>query len=303
MTIRHKLWVGAGIVSLIMLGLGGLSAIGMNSMTRMNAQVHDQALMVSMFSQSATAHYFKIKGLFASAGTMDEDARDEVLEGIEEENVLFLEDLELVRSRSLDAGIEEKGSVLRRDFNIWMKENTKFLEEMPETPQPAESKLVQELTIRIENSLNALVRLATESGFVQRVQAEEQGQSLVYLMMTTTICGLFVVLGIAGFMAQLIARRLFLLEEALQHASDGDFTWRQDFAQVDEISRVGRRINEIFDSINQVVGDHVHATKRVALIASQVSGTQEQMTCFNAEQVDNTEGALDSIKAKPHSLT
>ncbi len=271
MTIRQKLSLGFGLVIVTFVGLGSLSVISLYSVSKMGEKVYDQAHMVGTFSQSATARYFKIKALFESARRLDEDARDEILEVIEAEHLGLKEDLGVVQIRTLDAHTEEQTSSLIQDIHVWVNGKGQFLEEVSEAPGLAEPESIQGQTLRIENNLSSLGTFATESGFVVRVEIEEQGQSLLYLMLTLTLFGVLSAIGIGWLTASPIVRRLYQVDSLLAHAVKGYVDDRTDFTQRDELSRIGTHLNLLLDTVGDAIGGVCQTAERVSEDAIRAS--------------------------------
>ncbi len=262
MTVRQKLSLGFGFISLTVLGLGILAVVGMNSMSVMTMTMYDQALMGSTFSKGATARFFKIREHFQRAITLDEDARDEILEFIEEEQVRLVEDLVVIQERSLDSQIQEQVPLLIENVEAWITEQTEAVE--------ASSPLSQnEKATWIEEALGALTHEAQEAGFVRRVEAEEQGQALLMTTIATTFFALFIVVGLAWMICGLMIRCLAQIEKILQYAVQGNFFVRAEVNQKDEFSQIGRYLNELLDTVN-VVASGVCQTAEQASMADIV---------------------------------
>lgn len=271
MTIRHKLSLGFGIVSLTMLGLGSLAIVSMNSINMMTQSFYDQALMGSTFSQSATARFFKIKEEFQRASSLDEDARDEILEAIEADKVRFLEDLEMVQERSLDARIQERVPSVIENIKVWINDQTMRLEGSRVSSKAEESSATQKMMNRIEKDLSFLTHVAKEAGFVSRVEAEEQGQTLIVTTIVTIISGLLIAWGVAWMICGPIIRRVSQVEMILQQATQGDMSGRTDFIQRDEIGRIGKHLNALFDTASHVVGEVCQTAEQVSVVAGEIS--------------------------------
>lgn len=271
MTIRHKLLLGLGIISLTMLGLGSLAIVSMNSINILTQSFYDQALMGSTFSQSATARFFKIKEEFQRAYSLDEDARDEMLEAIEADKVRFLEDLEIVQERSLDARIQERVPSVIENIKVWISDQTMRLEASKAASKAEESPATQKMMNRIEKDLSFLTHVATEAGFASRVEAEEQGQTLIVTTIVTTISGLFIAWGVAWMICGPIIRRVSQVEKILQQATQGDMSGRINFIQRDEIGRIGKHLNALFDTASHVVGEVCQTAEQVSAVASEIS--------------------------------
>ncbi len=253
MTVRHKLSLGFACISLTVLGLGILAVVGMNSMSNMTMTMYDQALMGSTFSKGATARFFRIRENFQRAITLDEDARDEILEFIEEEQVRLVEDLVVIQERSLDSRIQEQVPLLIKNVETWITEQTEAVEASGALSEDETFQGPQEMATRIEDALSSLTHEAKEAGFVRRVEAEEQGQALLIASIATTFSALFIVVGLAWMICGPIIRRLSQIEKILQHAIQGNFVVRAEVNQNDEFSQIGRYLNELFDTVNVVV--------------------------------------------------
>ncbi len=208
MTVRQKLSVGFGFISLTVLGLGILAVVGMHSMSAMTMTMYDQALMGSTFSKGATARFFKIREHFQRASMLDEDSRDEIIEFIEEEQVRLVEDLVVIQERSLDSRIEDQAPMLIENIENWVTEQTEAVEASGTMSEDETSQNPQEKATRIEEMLESLTHETKEAGFVRRVEAEEQGQALLIATIATTISALFIVVGLAWMICGPIIRRL-----------------------------------------------------------------------------------------------
>ncbi len=282
MTVRSKLSLGFACISLIVLGLGGLAIVGLNAMSTMTTTMYDQALMGSTFSQGATARFFKIREHFQRASMLDEDARDEILEFIEEEQVRLIEDLIVIQERSLDSRIQEQVPLLIEQIEPWITQQTEAVETSVSVSDDESSQGFREMTTRIEHALGFLTAGAKEVGFVRRVEAEEQGQALLIATIATTIFALFIVMGLAWMICGPIIRRLSQIEKILHQAIQGNFVVRAEVNEKDEFSQIGRYLNELIDTVNVVVSGVCQTADK----ASTAGDTSRELVSSDMNQAD-----------------
>ena len=255
MNIRKKLSLGFGIVSLTVLGIGLLSLVSVNSISILTMKIYDQALMVSTFSQSARAHFYKVEGLYQQILEMDEDAREEMLETIEEEEEAFVEDLEVVQERSEDQRIQSILPGLINEFNTWKTEKAEILEESSEEEG---GEGTSDLRTSIEVNLESVTDFAAEDGFTMRVEAEAQGQDLLYLTIGITVFAMLIAMGVAWMTSRPIVRRLNQMGDILENVALGDFSGHTNVTEQDEIGRMAQAINRMTASLQEMA---VAATK------------------------------------------
>ncbi len=282
MTVRSKLSLGFVCISLTLLGLGVLAIVGLNAMSTMTMTMYDQALMGSTFAQGATVRFFKIREHFQRAITLDEDARDEILELIEEEQVRLVEDLVVMQERSLDSRVQEQVPHLIENIETWITQQTDAVETPGSVRDGERSQGSHEMTTRIESTLGFLTAGAKEAGFVRRVEAEEQGQALVITTIATIIFALFIVMGLAWMICGSIIRRLSQIEKILQQAIQGNFIVRAEVNQKDEFSQIGRYLNELIDTANVVVSGVCQTPDQ----ASTAGDTSSELVSSDMNQAD-----------------
>ncbi len=252
MKIQHKLTLGFGIVSLTVLGIGILALVSVNSISTITMKIYDQALMVSTFSQSARAHFFKVSGLYDRVVKVSEDERDEMVEVIEEEEEAFIEDLEVVQERSEDERIQSLLPPLIADFESWKTQQATRLESLSDEGATEQVVGVSNLEGIIEDKLGSVMDFAAEDGFTMRVEAEEQGEDLLYLTIAITAFALLIAMGVAWLTSRPIVRRLNQMGVILDHVAVGDLTGHTRETENDEIGRMAKAINRMTTSLQEM---------------------------------------------------
>ena len=252
MKIQHKLTLGFGIVSLTVLGIGILALVSVNSISTITMKIYDQALMVSTFSQSARAHFFKVAGLYDRVAKVSEDERDEMVEVIEEEEEAFIEDLEVVQERSNDERILSLLRPLMTDFEQWKTLEAERLESLSEEGPSGQAVSTYDLEGVIEDKLGSVMDFAAENGFTMRVEAEEKGQELLYLTIAITAFALLIAMGVAWLTSRPIVRRLNQMGVILDRVAVGDFSGHTSETNNDEIGRMAKAINRMTTSLQEM---------------------------------------------------
>jgi methyl-accepting chemotaxis protein len=256
MSIRHKLFLGFGILVVLAILQGGLAVRSSQEAGKLVTRTYDKSLMSINFVRSAQSNFLMVDRKLAPAlqGTAAA-LRSVTVDEIVKTNELVLEDLDVAKERSLRARsvqLIDKVMALNR---AWIKTASDGLKKLATLPDPAGEAAVlrKDLSAQSKAILEALVLLveyASEDGYTFSMTARNQVERTVRLNLAASGAVAMLGLIIAGLLGTGISRPLNRMRKAMNVLAEGDKT--VDIPGVnrrDEVGDMARAMGVFKDSL------------------------------------------------------
>jgi methyl-accepting chemotaxis protein len=303
MNVRRKLLAGFLAVGLTTLALGAYAVWSQQQLVDITIKMYDRALMTATFSQSARAAFFNadraLRDAMAARSMADFEQAQKAMDAADQG---FLEDLDVVRDRALDAESLALVADIRRLHDEWKQQRTPVLEgarsrlggrTVPVAVAPAGRTAAAEM----EEKLLALVEHAAQVGFQFRESSSHSGRRLLRITYAGVALALGIGVGVAVLLGHSIVPSLRLLGTQLRElaAGEGDLRPRITSRSRDEIGDLAHWSNVFLGNLQQIVGRVRASADGVAAAAGAVADGGRRLSAGQQEQVAALEETAGSV--------
>jgi methyl-accepting chemotaxis protein len=301
MNVRRKLLAGFLTVGLTTLALGAYAVWSQQRLVDIIVRMYDRALMTSTFSHSARAAFFNadraVRDAVAARSAVD---FEQAMKAIEAADQGFLEDLDVVRDRSLDADSLALVTDIRRLHDEWKQQRATVLEDararLTGRAAPAVAPASRAAT-EMEEKLLALVEHAAQVGFQFRESSTGSSRSMLRFTYAGVALALGIGIGVALLLGHSIVPSLRMLGTQLRDlaAGGGDLRPRITSRSRDEIGELAHWSNVFLGNLQQIVGRVRASADGVAVAAGAVADGGRRLSAGQQEQVAALEETAGSV--------
>jgi len=305
--VRTKLLTGLLAVSLTTLALGIYAVRSHQFLSDITARMYDRALMSSTHAHSARAGFFKADRALrdaTAARTLTEF--DQAVTAMQAAEQGFLEDLDVVRDRALDADSLRLVAEIRglyEDGKGQRAANLAAVRARLTGPagQPVASPASRAGAQPMEDKLLSLVENAAQAGFQFRESSSASSRTMLQITYAGGALALATSLGVALLLAHSIVPSLRRLGTQLRElaAGEGDLRPRITSRSRDEIGELAHWSNVFLGNLQQIVRRVRGTADRVTAAAGAVAEGGRRLNTGQQQQV----AALEETAASVEQLT
>ena len=228
MSIRIKLYLGFGVLILLVVLQGGLAVKESTSIGQLVADTYNKSLMSINFARSAQSNFLLADRMLAPALQGTPNAHRAVtLEALVEASELVIEDLDVAKERSVEKRSIELVDKITTLNQAWIKTASEGLKRLASSADPSAEAAALRKTLSAQSkaileALGLLVEYTAEDGYTFSVSAQSQVDKTLLMILIATGTVTVLGLGIASLLGIGICRPLNKMRDAMSVLAKGD---------------------------------------------------------------------------------
>jgi methyl-accepting chemotaxis protein len=292
-SIKKKLLLSFSVVIAATLGLGGYTIYSIWVMNGLVVRMYDNVVMASTFAQSASAKFLKLERVLREASPADIQRQQRQQPTIAKLEKDFLEDLEVVKERALDANSAKLVSEIKELYAGWR--SSQVGSTAASSPAAGRAPDPSEL---IEVKLTGLTDMATDIGFEFRDSSKRLGRATLYVAYGLALAA---ILASASVFIVLVRQlvpplRTLVTQLAALAAGEGDLTTRVAVNTRDEIGELARWFNTFLDKFREIISQVISTSNRITAAAEEMAVSSREMARGAEDQTAKTTEVASAIQ-------
>ncbi len=288
LTVRKKLFLGFGVLIILIVVLGAFSIYNLASVNNELDVLYDMHLKGIVYIKEAQVNLVSLardrnnlilsteeseKNSYADSMRMEIENFEKNLEGFNETAASDEAKQRYYEITSLWSQLkqnEEKVIELARDSNV---EEAHI--------QAMNNRLYAE---RIESEINALVELKNQLGLKAYTDGEEAYDRIRSITMIIIGISILFSIGTASYISYIIARPILHIAGAARMIAEGDLSIQAvKVRNNDEIGELGNSFNRMTEGLRAVIRNVLDASQQVASSSQKLSASSEEATSATQE--------------------